>query len=56
MPPRFFHRLIKLILINRIGIDFLVYLNEVLIVAADATALVNTYHEVLQLLIRAVLK
>lgn len=41
------------VLIDRIGIDVLVYLDDVLMLAADATALVNTIRVVLQLLIRA---
>lgn len=51
-----FQRLTKRILSDKIGIDVLVYFDDVLMFGSDATALVNTKREVLQLLIQKGLK
>jgi hypothetical protein len=54
--PATFQRLMERILGDRIGVDVLVYLDDVLLFASEATALVKSIREVLQLLIRAGLK
>lgn len=53
--PETFQRFIERILGDRIGVDVLVYLVDVLLFAWEAAALVKMIRQVLQLLIRAVL-